>query len=102
MLCQLLQLVAPAGQAKENPNILFQVNSLNECTEGSGDHISFHVHGWGANWLSGWPSHDREFASNAFSLAENERVAGLIYIGIETSRPPERPRPNLQNIVTWL
>jgi nitroreductase len=60
------------------------------------------AHGWGANWLSGWPSHDREFASNAFSLAENERVAGLIYIGTETSRPPERSRPNLQNIVTWL
>ena len=60
------------------------------------------AHGWGANWLSGWPSHDREFAANAFSLAENERVAGLIYIGTETSRPPERPRPILQDIVTWL
>ncbi len=57
--------------------------------------------GWEANWLSGWPSHDREFASNAFRLAENERVAGLIYIGTETSRPPERSRPNLQKIVTW-
>ena len=60
------------------------------------------AHGWGANWLSGWPSHDREFATNAFRLTENERVAGLIYIGTETSRPPERPRPILQDIVTWL
>lgn len=58
--------------------------------------------GWGANWLSGWPSHDREFATKAFRLAENERIAGLIYIGTETSRPPERPRPNLHDIVTWL
>ena len=60
------------------------------------------AHGWGANWLSGWPSHDREFVTNAFGLAENERVAGLIYIGTETSRPPERTRPNLEDIVTWL
>ena len=58
--------------------------------------------GWGANWLSGWPSHDREFIKNAFSLSDNERIAGLIYIGTETARPPERARPNLQDIVTWL
>ncbi|MBO6867653.1 MAG: nitroreductase [Thalassococcus sp.] len=58
--------------------------------------------GWGANWLSGWVSHDRGFMTDALGLAENERVAGFLHIGTETSTPPERPRPDLDAITTWV
>jgi nitroreductase len=58
--------------------------------------------GWGANWLSGWVSHDRGFMTEALGLAENERVAGFMHIGTETSTPPERPRPDLDAITTWV
>lgn len=58
--------------------------------------------GWGANWLSGWPSHDREFMRTALNLDDNERVAGFLHIGTETSPPPERPRPDLEAITTWV
>ncbi|MCR9126613.1 MAG: nitroreductase family protein [Rhodobacteraceae bacterium] len=58
--------------------------------------------GWGANWLSGWPSHDPEFCGQAFGLAPHERVAGLIHIGTETTVPPERPRPDIGALTTWL
>ncbi|WP_299677323.1 nitroreductase family protein [uncultured Roseobacter sp.] len=58
--------------------------------------------GWGANWLSGWPSHDRAFMADALTLAENERIAGFIHIGTETSAPPERPRPDIAAITTWM
>lgn len=58
--------------------------------------------GWGANWLTGWPSHDRGFMTEALGLAEHERIAGFIHIGTETSVPPERPRPDLGQIVTWI
>ncbi|MEL7202180.1 MAG: nitroreductase family protein [Pseudomonadota bacterium] len=58
--------------------------------------------GWGANWLSGWPSHDRGFVTDALGLADNERIAGLIHIGTETSAPPERPRPDMAAITTWV
>lgn len=58
--------------------------------------------GWGANWLSGWISHDKTFATEALDLADNERIAGFIHIGTETSAPPERPRPDLEAITTWL
>ena len=57
--------------------------------------------GWGANWLTGWLSHDRNFVSKTFGLDTNERVAGIIYFGTETVTPAERPRPNLAEIVTW-
>ncbi len=58
--------------------------------------------GWGANWLSGWASHDPEFCAEAFGLAPHERIAGLIHIATEGPRPPERPRPDLETITTWM
>ncbi|MEP5010013.1 nitroreductase [Roseobacter sp.] len=58
--------------------------------------------GWGANWLSGWASHDRSFVEKGLGLAPHERVAGFIHIGTERAAPPERPRPNLQEKVTWV
>ena len=57
--------------------------------------------GWGANWLTGWLSHDKKFVSKTFGLKTNERVAGIIYFGTETIAPSERPRPDLSEIVTW-
>ena len=57
--------------------------------------------GWGANWLTGWLSHDKKFVSETFGLQTNERVAGIIYFGTETVTPSERPRPDLKEIVTW-
>ncbi|WP_416368073.1 nitroreductase family protein [Tritonibacter mobilis] len=58
--------------------------------------------GWGANWLSGWMSHDRGFCEAAFDLAENERIAGLIHIATEGAAPPERPRPDVTALTTWI
>jgi nitroreductase len=58
--------------------------------------------GWGANWLSGWPSHDSAFCQDALGLSENERVAGFIHIGTATAIPPERPRPDVDALTTWL
>lgn len=58
--------------------------------------------GWGANWLSGWPAHDRKFMRDGLALADHERIAGIIHIGTETAQPPERPRPDIESITTWL
>lgn len=58
--------------------------------------------GWGANWLSGWASHDRTFIRDGLELGDHETIAGLIHIGTETSAPPERPRPDLAQITTWI
>jgi nitroreductase len=58
--------------------------------------------GWGANWLTGWASHDPALMQEAIGLQSNERVAGFIHIGTEKSAPPERPRPDLDAITTWV
>ncbi|WP_376877502.1 nitroreductase [Albirhodobacter sp. R86504] len=58
--------------------------------------------GWGASWLTGWVAHERGFAQDAFGLGKGEWVAGLIHIGTEGSPPPERPRPDIDAITTWV
>lgn len=58
--------------------------------------------GWGANWLSGWASHDASFCREGLGLAPHERIAGFIHIGTETNPPPERPRPDLAQKVAWV
>jgi nitroreductase len=58
--------------------------------------------GWGANWLSGWASHDAIFCRDGLGLAPHERIAGFIHIGTETNAPPERPRPDLAQKVAWV
>lgn len=58
--------------------------------------------GWGANWLSGWFSHDPVFRKDALGLAENERIAGIVHIGTPKSEPSDRPRPDVSAITTWM
>ncbi|MEN8832717.1 MAG: nitroreductase [Pacificibacter sp.] len=58
--------------------------------------------GWGANWLSGWASHDPVFRDQGLGLAPHETIAGFIHIGTEKMAPPERPRPDLDAITTWV
>ncbi|WP_226779478.1 nitroreductase family protein [Oceaniglobus trochenteri] len=55
--------------------------------------------GWGANWLSGWPSRDPEITA-WLGLAAHEDIAGFIHLGTESAAPPDRPRPDIDAITT--
>jgi nitroreductase len=57
--------------------------------------------GWGANWLTGWVSHDAAFVGEAFGCKAGETVAGIVHIGTAGAPAPERPRPDLARIVRW-
>lgn len=57
--------------------------------------------GWGTNWLTGWQVYDRDFLREGFGLADHEGIAGVIHIGTPSATPPERPRPNLDDIASW-
>ncbi|MCP5038323.1 MAG: nitroreductase [Rhodobacteraceae bacterium] len=58
--------------------------------------------GWGANWLTGWAVHDREFLSQGLELADHETVAGYFPIGTASRVPPERPRPDMAAKTEWI
>ncbi|NDV02191.1 nitroreductase family protein [Pseudoroseicyclus tamaricis] len=58
--------------------------------------------GWGANWLTDWPAFDRPFLEEHLGLSPSESLAGFIHIGTAASKPPERPRPDVSALTTWV
>jgi nitroreductase len=58
--------------------------------------------GWGASWLTGWPAHDPVFIARAFGCREAETVAGIVHIATPPEDAPDRPRPDLARLVTWV
>lgn len=58
--------------------------------------------GWGATWVTGFGAHDPEYRESVLNLAPNEFIAGFVHIGTSANQPPERPRPGIDTITTWL
>ena len=56
--------------------------------------------GYGAQWITEWCGYS-EGVRALLRLAENERVAGFVYVGTAAEPPQERPRPALAEIVTY-
>lgn len=55
--------------------------------------------GFATNWLTGWYAYSPSIRAH-LALAENERIAGFIYIGRAKERPEDRERPALDAIVS--
>ncbi|MGC2410284.1 MAG: nitroreductase [Methyloceanibacter sp.] len=53
--------------------------------------------GYGARWITEWYGYSQGVRA-ALKLAENERVAGFVYIGTAKETPEERERPALADI----
>lgn len=58
--------------------------------------------GWGAVWLTGWRATDRPFLTQGLHLFPHETVAGYVHIANEARVPPDRPRPNIDTLTTWV
>ncbi|MDD7970013.1 nitroreductase family protein [Roseinatronobacter alkalisoli] len=58
--------------------------------------------GFGANWLTGWAAHDRDFIAPALDLQPQEWVAGFIHLGTARAAPPERPRPDVAGLTRFI
>ena len=55
--------------------------------------------GFATNWLTGWYAYSPRVKA-AMGLAENERVAGFVYIGRSPDVPADRDRPALARVVS--
>lgn len=56
--------------------------------------------GYGTCWITEWYAYSPGVRA-ALKLAENERVAGFVYIGTARERQPDRERPVLSDIVSY-
>lgn len=55
--------------------------------------------GFSAQWITEWYAYDAAVRA-ALRLAENERVAGFVYIGSARKAPSERDRPDIDDVVS--
>ncbi len=55
--------------------------------------------GFNGQWITDWPAYDPAVLA-ALGLGEGERIAGFICLGTADQKPGERPRPDLEDIVT--
>ena len=59
------------------------------------------AHGFGAQWLTGWPCYNAE-ARTLLHLSDDERIAGFIHIGTPAQRMPDRGRPDVAGLTTHI
>ncbi|MBT8473420.1 MAG: nitroreductase [Marinicaulis sp.] len=57
-------------------------------------------HGYAAQWITEWYAVDARVTTE-LGLAENERIAGFIYMGAAEDDPRERARPDVEEITEW-
>lgn len=55
--------------------------------------------GFAGTWITEWYSYERSVL-DALGLKPHEKIVGFIHIGRQSSRPEDRPRPPLADIVT--
>ena len=55
--------------------------------------------GYGANWITDWYAYDAG-ARAVLGLAEDERVAGFVFLGTAAEAPLERVRPDVAALTT--
>ncbi len=63
--------------------------------------MAANAYGYSGSWLTEWMADDAD-ALASLGIAGDENIAGFIHIGTPTVPPTERPRPVLDDIVTWL
>jgi nitroreductase len=61
--------------------------------------IAAHALGFVGNWLTEWYAY-HPVVKQKIGLKSGERIAGFIYIGTPQDEPQERPRPDMNTIVT--
>lgn len=61
--------------------------------------VAANAMGFGATWLTEWIAYDRRIL-DGLGLEPDERLAGFIHVGRAAGPQPDRPRPDLADIVT--
>ena len=56
--------------------------------------------GYAAQWVTRWYAYDAE-AAQALGAGPGERFVGFVHIGTPTTRIEDRPRPALDDVVTY-
>ncbi|MCK8778750.1 nitroreductase [Rhizobium sp. NTR19] len=62
--------------------------------------LAAQAHGYVANWRTEWIAYD-DAALDVLGVKPGEKVAGFVHIGSSDFPTPDRPRPELSQVVTY-
>lgn len=62
--------------------------------------IAAHALGFGASWLTGWMAYDERVLAK-LGIGSHEKLAGFVHIGTPREAVPDRPRPKLEDLVSY-
>ncbi|MCU0882899.1 MAG: nitroreductase [Hyphomonadaceae bacterium] len=93
--------LAVVSAPRENPKVPVWEQELSAGALCHSIGLAARGYGFACTWLTEWVAYDRAFAA-ALGLSEQERLAGLLYLGTPTEAPTERPRPDAAALTTWL
>jgi len=85
---------------KANPKATLWEQELSTGALGLSLLLALQGYGYSACWLSEWPIYD-EAAAKIIGAKDNEKIAGLFYVGKTQIAATERPRPNVSDIVEY-
>lgn len=91
--------VGVVSRAAEHPKIPVWEQQLSAAAAAFNLTLAAKTLGFGAQWRTEWVAYDDD-AKAVLGIAQEERVAGFVFIGTPTMPTPERPRPDLADIVT--
>jgi nitroreductase len=91
--------VAVVSRAAEHPKIPVSEQRASAAAICENLIVAATALGYGASWLTGWFAYDAAVLAE-LGVAEGETVAGFVHIGTPRETIPDRPRPNLQEVVT--
>ena len=58
--------------------------------------------GYAAQWLTEWYAYNKKLIKALGGNANKDKIAGFIYIGKKISKPKERTRPNINEVVDYI
>jgi nitroreductase len=84
---------------EQHPKIPAQEQLLSAGCLGFNLLLAAQAAGFAAQWLTGWSCYDPA-AAKLLGLAAGERAIAYIHIGSRESEPPERNRPDVDEVVS--
>lgn len=91
--------VAVVSTAAAHPKIPVWEQQMSAAAVCFNLELAAQAHGFDATWLTDWVSYDAE-AKAAMGLSANEQMAGLIFIGTASAPLEDRPRPDVDALLT--
>ena len=92
VVCVVSRVTPTPGAPEMGADALVRSGGVQPC-------LAANALGYGTCWITEWYSYSSGVRA-ALRLADNERVAGFVYIGTAKERQPDRERPVLSDIVT--